>query len=83
MSHNDFDKSGRTWYYALCADIYLDTGMSIVSFQICEQYFLHEGERMISLYNPEADNRYFTCMWLWYADTNDRSFSLKKQNDIN
>lgn len=69
VSQNHFDKSGRTWYYALCADIYLDTGMSIVSFQICEQYFLHEGERMISLYNPEAENRYFTCMWLWCIRT--------------
>lgn len=69
VSQNHFDKSGRTWYYALCADIYLDTGMSIVSFQVCEQYFLHEGERMISLYNPEAENRYFICMWLWCIRT--------------
>lgn len=55
--------------------------MSIVSFQVCEQYFLHEGERMISLYNPEAENRYFICMWLWYVAMVHKwlfLFSLKK-----
>lgn len=67
VSHHHFDKSGRTWYYALCADVHLDTGLTILSFQACEQYFLQEGEQMISLHDPEAERRYFTSMWLWYV----------------
>ncbi|XP_043251737.1 adenylate cyclase type 10-like [Colletes gigas] len=69
VSQNDLDKSGRTWYYALCADVHLDTGITILSFQSCEQYFLREGETMISLYDPEAERRYFTSMWLWSIRT--------------
>lgn len=68
LSQHDLDKCGRTWYYALCADVHLDTGLTILSFEACEQYFLQEGEQMISLYDPEAERRYFTAMWLWYPD---------------
>jgi len=64
-SHDYLDKSGRTWYYAMCADIILDTGFSILSFENCEQYYLREGENIISLQDPEAERRYFTSMWLW------------------
>ncbi|KAK1122953.1 hypothetical protein K0M31_008591 [Melipona bicolor] len=69
VSRHDLDKSGCTWYYALCADVHLDTGLTILSFQACEQYFLQEGEQMISLYDPEAERRYFTSMWLWCIRT--------------
>ncbi|XP_053973137.1 adenylate cyclase type 10-like [Hylaeus volcanicus] len=69
VSKNDLDKSGRTWYYALCADVHLDTGITILSFQSCEEYFLREGETMISLRDPEAERRYFTSMWLWCIRT--------------
>ncbi|XP_076763166.1 adenylate cyclase type 10 [Xylocopa sonorina] len=69
ISHYDLDKCGRTWYYALCADVQLDTGLTIISFQSCERYFLREGERMISLVDPEAERRYFTSMWLWCIRT--------------
>ncbi|XP_043589813.1 uncharacterized protein LOC122570907 [Bombus pyrosoma] len=69
ISHHNFDKSGRTWYYALCADFHLDTGLTILPFQACEQYFLQEGEQMISLHDPEAERRYFTSMWLWCIRT--------------
>ncbi|KAK9310730.1 hypothetical protein QLX08_000044 [Tetragonisca angustula] len=69
VSHRDLDKSGRTWYYALCADVHLDTGITILSFQACEEYFLQKGEQMISLHDPEAERRYFTSMWLWCIRT--------------
>ncbi|CAL7939791.1 unnamed protein product [Xylocopa violacea] len=69
ISHYDLDKCGRTWYYALCADVQLDTGLMIISFQSCERYFLREGEQMISLHDPEAERRYFTSMWLWCIRT--------------
>ncbi|KOC60399.1 Adenylate cyclase type 10 [Habropoda laboriosa] len=70
MSLYDLDKSGRTWYYALCVDVQLDTGLMILSFQECEQYFLREGEQMISQQDPEAERRYFVSMWLWCIRTN-------------
>ncbi|XP_015436066.1 PREDICTED: adenylate cyclase type 10-like [Dufourea novaeangliae] len=68
-SNYDLDKSGRTWYYALCADVQLDTGITLLSFKACEQYFLREGEAMISLHDPEAERRYFVSMWLWCVRT--------------
>nr|XP_012152584.1 PREDICTED: LOW QUALITY PROTEIN: adenylate cyclase type 10-like [Megachile rotundata] len=69
VSRNDLDKSARTWYYALCADVHLDTGLTVLSFQSCEKYFLREGEQMISLHDPEAERRYFISMWLWCVRT--------------
>nr|XP_034172604.1 adenylate cyclase type 10-like isoform X1 [Osmia lignaria] len=69
VSRNDLDKSGLTWYYALCADVHLDTGLTVLSFDSCEQYFLREGEQMISFHDPEAERRYFTSMWLWCVRT--------------
>ncbi|KAM0731371.1 Adenylate cyclase type 10 [Formica fusca] len=68
-SENDLEKSSRTWYYATCADVQLDTGITILSFQNCEQYYLKEGESIISLHDPEAERRYFTSMWLWCIRT--------------
>ncbi|EFN85820.1 Adenylate cyclase type 10 [Harpegnathos saltator] len=68
-SQSDLDKSGRTWYYAICADVQLDTGLTILSYRNCEQYYLKEGETMISLRDPEAERRYFTSMWLWCVRT--------------
>ncbi|CAL1681643.1 unnamed protein product [Lasius platythorax] len=68
-SENDLEKSGRTWYYAICADVQLDTGITILSLRNCEQYYLTEGESIISLHDPEAERRYFTSMWLWCIRT--------------
>ncbi|XP_011879972.1 PREDICTED: adenylate cyclase type 10-like [Vollenhovia emeryi] len=64
-SRNNLDKSGRTWYYAMCADALLDTGLTVLSFQNCDEYYLQEGETIISVHDPEAERRYFTSMWLW------------------
>ncbi|XP_044006022.1 adenylate cyclase type 10-like [Aphidius gifuensis] len=61
----DIDKSGRTWYYAFCIDLQLEAGITILSFEKCEQYYLEEGNTMIDLLDPEAEKRYFTSMWLW------------------
>ncbi|KAL0101169.1 hypothetical protein PUN28_018787 [Cardiocondyla obscurior] len=69
VSRNDLDKSARTWYYAMCADVQLDTGLTILSFQSCDEYYLREGETIISLHDPEAERRYFTSMWLWCVRT--------------
>ncbi|XP_015190551.1 PREDICTED: LOW QUALITY PROTEIN: adenylate cyclase type 10-like [Polistes dominula] len=65
ISKNNIDKSGRTWYYAMCADVQLDVGFTILSYENCKKYYLKEGESMFSLRNPEAERRYFTSMWLW------------------
>ncbi|XP_071646995.1 adenylate cyclase type 10 [Temnothorax longispinosus] len=68
-SRNNLDKSGRTWYYATCADVQLDTGLTVLSFQNCDEYYLQEGETIVSLHDPEAERRYFTSMWLWCVRT--------------
>ncbi|KAG5306968.1 ADCYA cyclase, partial [Acromyrmex insinuator] len=69
ISRNVLEKSGRTWYYAMCADVQLDTGLTVLSFQNCNKYYNQEGETIISLYDPEAERRYFTSMWLWCIRT--------------
>ncbi|KAL0114935.1 hypothetical protein PUN28_010468 [Cardiocondyla obscurior] len=55
VSRNDLDKSARTWYYAMYADVQLDTGLTILSFQSCDEYYLREEETKISLHDPEAE----------------------------
>ncbi|KAG5327734.1 ADCYA cyclase, partial [Pseudoatta argentina] len=69
ISRNVLEKSGRTWYYAMCADAQLDTGLTVLSFQNCHKYYDQEGETIISLQDPEAERRYFTSMWLWCIRT--------------
>ncbi|KYN40080.1 Adenylate cyclase type 10, partial [Trachymyrmex septentrionalis] len=69
VSRNVLDKSGRTWYYAMCADVQLDTGLTVLSFQNCVKYYSQEGENIISIHDPEAERRYFTSMWLWCIRT--------------
>ncbi|XP_039306665.1 adenylate cyclase type 10 isoform X1 [Solenopsis invicta] len=68
-SQHVLDKSSRTWYYALCADVQLDTGLTVLSFQSCDKYYLKEGETIVSFHDPEAERRYFTSMWLWCIRT--------------
>ncbi|XP_043285633.1 adenylate cyclase type 10-like [Venturia canescens] len=65
ISNNDMDKSGRTWYYALCVDFQLEAGITVLPYKKCEQYYQEEGETMINLRDPEAETSYFTSMWLW------------------
>ncbi|KAF7398544.1 hypothetical protein HZH66_006441 [Vespula vulgaris] len=65
ISKNHMDKSGYTWYYAACVDVQLDIGLTVLSYEHCERYYLKEGEHLISLRDPEAERRYFTSMWLW------------------
>ncbi|XP_035733005.1 adenylate cyclase type 10-like [Vespa mandarinia] len=65
VSKNHMDKSGRTWYYATCAEVQLDIGLIVLSYQNCERYFLKEGENLLSLRDSEAERRYFISMWLW------------------
>ncbi|XP_024946802.1 adenylate cyclase type 10 [Cephus cinctus] len=67
--NDDVDKSGRTWYYALCVDIQLETGLTILPYRKCEQYYQEQGQTMINLRDPESEKRYFTCMWLWCIRT--------------
>nr|KAF7425239.1 hypothetical protein H0235_007677 [Vespula pensylvanica] len=65
ISKNYMDKSGYTWYYAACVDVQLDIGLTVLSYEHCERYYLKEGEHLFSLRDPEAERRYFTSMWLW------------------
>ncbi|XP_043469303.1 adenylate cyclase type 10-like [Leptopilina heterotoma] len=67
ISNIDMDKSGKTWYYALCVDVLLETSISVIPFYKCEQFFQEESDTMLNLRDAEAERRFFTCMWLWYV----------------
>ena len=58
------DKSGRTWYYALCIDVLLECGITIIPFNKCEQFYQEESDTMMNLRDPEAGSRFFIVVWL-------------------
>lgn len=68
ISNSDMDKSGKTWYYALCVDVLLETSITVIPFYKCEQFFQEESDTMLNLRDPEAERRFFTCMWLWFVN---------------
>ncbi|XP_046753179.1 LOW QUALITY PROTEIN: adenylate cyclase type 10-like [Diprion similis] len=71
LANEDADKAGRTWYYALCVDLQLEFGLSVISFRKCEQYYQEAGSTIISFRNPHAEKQYFTNMWLWCVRNDD------------
>ncbi|KAK0097186.1 hypothetical protein PV326_003000 [Microctonus aethiopoides] len=71
IANSDLDKSGHTWYYALCTDLQLETGIRIVSIDQCEQYYQKEGNTTVNARDFDARGRYFMSMWLWHLRMND------------
>ncbi|XP_058797056.1 adenylate cyclase type 10-like [Phymastichus coffea] len=67
ISPNDMDQSGRTWYCALSVDLLLESGISVISLNECEQFFQQQSSKIMRLRDSEAAKRFFTCMWLWYV----------------
>lgn len=65
IANSNLDKSGHTWYYTLCADLQLDTGIRVVSIDQCEQYYQTEGNTTVNARDFDALRRYFMSMWLW------------------
>lgn len=65
VASSDMDKSGKTWYYALCVDFQLELGLTIITYRQCEQYYQEMGSMISSLRDPSAEKRYFVNMWLW------------------
>ena len=57
--------SGRTWYYALCVSIHLETGYTVIPSSQCTKLNQIEGESMRTVRDPDAERRYFTVLWLW------------------
>lgn len=66
-AEEDVDNSGRTWFYALCVTVHLETGYTVVPFKKSEKFNLFEGEALITVRDPSAERRYFTVMWLWFV----------------
>lgn len=73
------DKSGRTWYYALCVDFQLEAGITVLPYKKCEQYYQEEGKTMMNLRDPEAETSYFTSMWLWFLHSKFNE-NIRKKN---
>lgn len=44
LSETNTDRSGLIWFYALCLDIHLDTGYSIISYKNCLKFHTDELE---------------------------------------
>ncbi|KAI4466740.1 testicular soluble adenylyl cyclase [Holotrichia oblita] len=63
FAEEDIDNSGRTWYYALCIGIHLETGYTVIPYNQCERLYHIEGETMSTVRDPDAEKRYFTVMW--------------------
>ncbi|KAK9746117.1 hypothetical protein QE152_g6353 [Popillia japonica] len=71
FAEEDIDNSGRTWYYALCIGIHLETGYTVIPYNQCERLYHIEGETMSTVRDPDAEKRYFTVMWLWSVRNDD------------
>ncbi|KAL7291476.1 hypothetical protein TKK_0014741 [Trichogramma kaykai] len=65
------DLSKQIWYYALCMDFLLDSGMSLVRSQEFNDFYLRESRQILHLEKSEAANRFFTSTWLWYIRIGD------------
>lgn len=59
------DKNGMIWYHALCLDVLLDTGFTIVSYEDCSQFYLKEITTIRQDGTPEALSRFFANLLLW------------------
>lgn len=59
---------GRTWYFALCVELQLETGYTLDNFKSCERFYQIEGDTLITIRDPDAERRYYTVMWLWYVE---------------
>ncbi|KAJ3648253.1 hypothetical protein Zmor_020070 [Zophobas morio] len=65
FANEDSDSTGKVWYLALCVGIQLETGYSVIPYHICETYYQMEGDRWITIRDPDARRRFYTVMWLW------------------
>ena len=57
--------AGLTWYYALCLDIQLDTGYTIVHYHKCERFYLDRFDTLDINNDVYALARFYTNLWLW------------------
>lgn len=59
------DKNGIIWYHALSMDMMMDTSLTIVSYDTCEQYYLNEVTTFHKDGTPESLARFFSNLLLW------------------
>ncbi|KAK6642543.1 hypothetical protein RUM43_004045 [Polyplax serrata] len=64
-SQLDSDKTSRIWYYALCLDFQLDTGFTVIPYEMCQIFVREEEENFVTLRDPRSKNRIYTSLWLW------------------
>lgn len=59
------DRTGLTWYYALCLDVLLDTSFTIVPFNACKLFYMENVEILSCLEDSYGISRFYANMWLW------------------
>lgn len=64
VKHNE-DRTGLTWYYALCLDVLLDTSFTIAPFNACMEFYMENIEILSCLEDSFAISRFYANMWLW------------------
>lgn len=65
IAYANVDKLGQIWYYALCADLLLEAGVSIIPIHRYDQFYWEEKHVFTAMQDNEARRRFLTCMWLW------------------
>lgn len=69
MRHQD-DLTGLTWYYAMCLDVLLDTGVTIRSFIECRTFYTNKFDQLPLQGDNEAIARLYANLCLFCARTN-------------
>ena len=59
------DKNGLIWYHALCLDFILDTSLTIIPYDACDQFYFNEKLSFWKEGCPEALSRFFANLLLW------------------
>ncbi|XP_076268027.1 adenylate cyclase type 10-like [Rhynchophorus ferrugineus] len=68
VASGDVDISGKCWYYALCVNFHLETGLIIEPIRLCIAFSQSEG-REPSTRDPDASRRLIVALWLWNVRT--------------
>ncbi|XP_034941494.1 adenylate cyclase type 10-like [Chelonus insularis] len=69
ISRSSTNKSDRMWFYILCLNFQIDTGIILITAEQCEEYYQEEGKMIVKTRDYDLKNRFFTLMWLWYLRT--------------
>ncbi|CRK95608.1 CLUMA_CG009067, isoform A [Clunio marinus] len=59
------DKNGLTWYHALCLDMLLDTGFTIITYDSCNEFYINEMTSIDKITSTESRARFFGNLLLY------------------